>query len=253
MTDFDYPSSATGERLIPDLDTHLAPMGRLRVLAALATTPLWCRVSTVQTQVNVAHGMIYKYVRELAEIEYAETTMDTGLQGRVMSVRITPRGRDALSAHALALADIIVNAESLIAPDAVPTPGRQLPRRLAVVPDPVGTRNFPEAATSELVADTIFEVAEDVERQSTQQAKQLRALGTIFAVLAMSPNAAAAHELIDHAAEEFSNGWPQGRRPVDQDDIYRNRLAILDAAGYHGVSPGPARHNGQADTGRRDA
>jgi hypothetical protein len=115
VTTFDYPRTATGARLLPKIDTHLLGPSRLRVMAALATTPAWCRVTTVRDTVDVPRRQIYRDVHELAGVKYVAVKSDPAVQGgKGLSVRITPRGRDALRAHALAVTDIIAHAESLV-------------------------------------------------------------------------------------------------------------------------------------------
>ncbi len=89
-----------------DLDEHIVAPARLRLLTTL-TAVSQAEFRTVCDTLHVSDSVLSKHLAALEKVEYVKRRKGVHRGRRTTWISLTPRGRDALTAHVAALRAVI--------------------------------------------------------------------------------------------------------------------------------------------------
>ena len=91
---------------MPELDTHVAPPARLKLMIML-TAVSEAEFSTARVALNVSDSVLSKHLTALEGVNYIKRRKGVHRGRRTTWISLTPRGDKALQTHVAALRQLI--------------------------------------------------------------------------------------------------------------------------------------------------
>ena len=95
---------------MPELDEHVVAPARLKLMTTL-TAVSEAEFGTIRDALQVSDSVLSKHLAALEDIDYVRRRKGVHRGRRTTWIALTPRGREALSAHVAALRTLISDVD----------------------------------------------------------------------------------------------------------------------------------------------